>query len=190
MALPTSPMLDLGIDRVASKWGWFVALGILLVIVGSIAISSSVLATAVTVVVFGWLLIVTGVFETFAAFSHREWSGSFLHLLGGAIDIVLGFLFIMRPLQGAEVLTLFLSALFLVGGAFRIGAALSKRLPGWQWGFVNGLITFVLGVLLWTQWPVSGLWFIGFCIGLEMIFRGWFWLMLGFALKSSKPAAA
>ena len=189
-----SPLMLSGLDRVRSKWGWFVALGIALVLVGMIAIGSSVLTTIVTMVIFGWLLIFAGCVESVSAFYMRSWGGFFLHLLGAALDFVLGYLFLAQPVQGAEVLTVFLACLFFVGGVFRIGASLTTQFPGWGWSLFSGAVNVLLGVLLLKQWPYSGLWFIGFCVGLELIFRGWFWIMLGSALKQmprgAEPARA
>jgi uncharacterized membrane protein HdeD (DUF308 family) len=184
-----SPFMLTGLDQVRSKWGWFVALGIALIVVGAIAIGANYLTTLVTMIFLGWLLIFTGVFEAVSAFNVRGWGGFFLHLLGAAIDLVLGYLFLIEPAQGAAVLTLFLACLFFVGGGFRIAASLSTQFPGWEWSIVSGIINVVLGVLLIKQWPYDGLWFIGFCVGLELIFRGWFWVMLGMALKQTPKAA-
>lgn len=182
-----SPLMLTGLDQVRSKWGWFVALGAALILVGMIAIGASVLTTIVTMFVFGWLLIVTGVFETISAFNVRSWSGFFLHLLSAALDLVLGYLFLAEPITGAEVLTVFLACLFFVGGAFRIIASISNQYPGWGWSLFSGAVNVVLGIMLLKGWPYTGLWFIGFCVGLEMIFRGWFWVMLGFAVKQIPP---
>jgi len=186
----TSPFMLTGLNQVRDKWGWFVVLGILMVLTGAIAMGCNVTTTLITMIVIGWMLLFTGVLELISAFSARNWGGLFLHLLGGALDVVLGYLFLAHPLQGAGVLTLFLAAAFFVGGIVRIGAAVSAQYPGWVWGLLSGVINVVLGVLLIRQWPYTGLWFIGFCVALEFIFRGWFWMMLGFSLRSMPKGAA
>jgi uncharacterized membrane protein HdeD (DUF308 family) len=185
--MPT-PCIMAGIERARSQWGWIVALGVLLLIVGAAAISANALTTLVTILFLGWMLIFTGAFELLSAFRVREWGGFFLHLLCASLDLVLGYLFLAEPVKGAMVLTVFLACILFVGGAFRIVASLSTRCPGWIWGLLSGAINVVLGVLLLKQWPYDGLWFIGFCVGLELIFRGWFWIMLGFGLKRSADA--
>lgn len=189
--MPT-PCILAGIERARSNWGWFVFFGILLVIVGAAALSANALTTLVTMIVLGWMLIATGALELFGAFRVRQWGGFFLHLIGAVLDIVLGYLFLAQPVQGAMVLTVFLAVLFFVGGAFRIVASLSTQCPSWGWGLLSGAINMVLGVLLIKQWPYTGFWFIGFCVGLELIFRGWFWMMLGMSLKRlpKSPATA
>jgi len=179
-----------GLDQVRSKWGWFVVLGALLVLVGMVAIGSSVMATILTMFIFGWMLIVTGVVELVSAFYVRKWSGFLLHVMEAALDLVVGYLFLAEPVRGAAILTVFLACLFFVGGVFRIAAALSNRFPGWGWVLFSGAVNVVLGVLLIKQWPYDTLWFIGFCVGLELIFRGWFWMMLGFGMKQLPKATA
>jgi uncharacterized membrane protein HdeD (DUF308 family) len=180
----------IGLDQVRSKWGWFVGLGILLALFGFIAISHNYITTLATMLVLGWLLVVTGAIEAVSAFYVRSWSGFFFNLLEAALDLVVGYLFLVEPERGAAILTIFLACLFFVGGVFRIGAALTHRFPGWPWALFSGVINVVLGILLINQWPFDGVWFIGFCVGLELIFRGWFWMMLGFSLKQLPKTAA
>ena len=77
----------------------------------------------------------------------------------------------------------------IVGGIFRVIAALSHRFPGWEWVLLNGGISLMLGLLIYKQWPQSGLWFIGLYIGIEMIFNGWAWIALAIGIRKL-PAAA
>ena len=69
--------------------------------------------------------------------------------------------------------------LFLVGGMFRIVGALTMRYPHYGWAAVSGIISCILGLLLWAQWPVSAIWFIGFAVGLNLLFMGASWIALG-----------
>jgi uncharacterized membrane protein HdeD (DUF308 family) len=83
-------------------------------------------------------------------------------------------------------------AIFLIfAGIFRIVFALAERFTGWGWVLLNGAVTLLLGLLVYKQWPASGLWVIGLFIGIEMIFNGWAWVMLSFSLKpdTNKPNA-
>src|SRR5262249_39066579 len=104
-------------------------------------------------------------------------------------------LFIRNPLTAALSLTLVLGALFLVEGIFEIIGAIRLRAAHWGWEVLGGAVTAVLGLLLWLQWPVTGLWFIGFSVGISMIFRGWSWVMLSIQARRvvgviGKPSAA
>jgi len=163
--------------------GWFLALGILLIIVGTIAIIYDVAATLLSVLFFGWLLIIVGAFEAVQSFWQAKWGGFFLHLIGGILALVVGYHLVSSPAEGALVITLVMAIYFLVIGVVRSLTALTMRFPNWGWVFLSGIITFILGVLVKQQWPYSGLWVIGLFIGIDMIFSGWSYVMLALAAK-------
>jgi len=167
--------------------GWFIALGVVLILLGLVALAYDVATTIVSVLVFGWLLLIGGVVEVFHAFRIQGWGGTLVHLLSALLAIIAGLIFIRNPVAGALTLTLVLGALFLVEGIFRIFGMTRFGLSGW--GVLGGVITALLGVLLLLHWPVSGLWFIGFAVGVDLIFRGWAWLLLGLGLGKAGPQA-
>ena len=175
------------IEDLQRLWKWFLALGIALVLLGMIALGASVVVTLASVLFFGILFIISGVFQAVQAFRTRHSKGFFLHLLAGVLDLVVGLLLVTHPAVGALTLTLLLAAFFLVGGLFRIVAALSMRFPSWGWALLGGVVSLFLGILLWMEWPESGLWFIGMCIGIDMIFHGWGWVMLALASRAGRP---
>ncbi len=107
-----------------------------------------------------------------------------LHVLNAVLSIVVGLMLIRHPLAGALVMALLLAAYFTVAGIFRIVAALSMRIRGWGWALADGIITLILGILVWAQWPVSGLWIIGLFIGIDLIVVGWSEVMLAVAARS------
>jgi len=78
---------------------------------------------------------------------------------------------------------------FMIAGLFRIVTALLMRYPHWGWVLLNGLITFVLGVLIWRQMPGAALWIIGMFVGIDLIFVGWSWVMLALALRTEPGQA-
>lgn len=166
------------------KWGWFVALGVVLIVLGTVALGTSVVATLVSVLFIGWLLIVGGAMQAAHAFGVRPWSGFFLRLFAGLLTLVVGLLLISNPAAGAVSLTLLIAAFFLVGGLFRISAALTHRLPGRGWALLSGTVTLFLGILIWAEWPVSGLWVIGTFVGIDMLFDGWSLVTLGLAMRN------
>jgi uncharacterized membrane protein HdeD (DUF308 family) len=170
------------------NWFWFVLLGVALIVVGFIALGSLVIASLATAVVIGALLLVGGAAETLGAFWSRGWRGFFLHLLSGVLSIVVGVLFLRAPLDALLALTLLLACLLMVGGIFKIVAALSYRFEGWGWPLVSGVIDLILGVLIWQEWPASGLWVIGLFVGISLVFRGFNWIGLGLALRTQPPA--
>jgi uncharacterized membrane protein HdeD (DUF308 family) len=174
----------LGTDAVRRYWIWFFGLGILQLILGLIALGLSLLATLVSVVLFGWLLVFSGILHIVHAFRVRDWGGFLLGLLVGVLDLVVGGMLVIYPAAGALTLTLVLAAFFIVGGLYQIIEALFLQLPKWWWVLVSGLVSLLLGVLLWTEWPVSALWFIGFCVGIGLIFRGWRWVMVALTART------
>lgn len=170
------------------NWGWLLVLGICLLILGIIAVVDSMLATVVSMIFFGWILVFAGIVEAVQTIRHRGGGHLFLHALNAVLAIVVGALLLWKPLEGAVGLTLLLAMYFCVAGIFRIITALSVRVAGWGWVCLSGVVTLILGILIWIQWPVSGLWVIGLFIGIELIFAGWAQIMTAFAARAL-PAA-
>jgi uncharacterized membrane protein HdeD (DUF308 family) len=161
-----------GMEEIRSSWGWFLALGILLMIIGAVCIVGDVTATFATVLIFGWLLLISGVVALVHAFRTMNWSGFFLYLLSALFRGFTGYLLIRYPLAGAASLTLILASFFVVGGLFRaIGAGMMK-FPRWGWSVFSGLVSLALGISLLAQMPLSSIWFIGFAIGVDLIVDG------------------
>jgi uncharacterized membrane protein HdeD (DUF308 family) len=163
--------------------GWFLALGILLISLGTLAIVYDFMATLISVFFFGWILIFIGAFEAVQAFWQNKWGGLFLHLALGILAMVVGFHLLTSPVASALVLTLLLAVYFMVTGIFRIVASLTLRFPNWGWVFFSGIVSFILGILTKQQWPLSGLWIIGLFIGIDMIFSGCSYVMLSLAAR-------
>jgi len=162
---------------------WFLVRGVILVILGLIAVGRAVSVTLASMYFFGWLLIIGGVVEAVQAFWQRQWGGLIFHLLSGVLYAVVGFMVLGNPAAGATALTLIIALFFLIAGAFRIIVSLTMRFPEWHWLLLNGAITLLLGLLIWKQWPSSALWVIGLFIGIELIFTGSAWVMLSLAAR-------
>lgn len=152
---------------------WLLILGALLIVVGLVAISEAFFATLATVLITGTLLMIGGVVEIVDAFLGRGWRGFWMHLLAGILYVVLGFLMVLHPAPAVAIFTLMLAAFFFVGGLSRILIALIERFYGWGWILLNGVITFILGILIWRGWPETALWVIGTFVGIDMLFAGW-----------------
>jgi len=165
------------------NWGWFLALGIVQIIAGSLAVGFVFSATLASVVTLGVLLLIAGGAQTAAAVLARDWDGFFLFLLLGFLYGVAGLLTLQHPLLAAEGLTLMLAALFLLVGLFRIAVALVYHLPSWGWVLFNGVVTVLLGLAIWRQWPESGLWVLGMLVGIELIVNGVTWSVLAVGVR-------
>jgi uncharacterized membrane protein HdeD (DUF308 family) len=170
--------------EIVNNWGWFLAFGLALALLGVLAIVRSVAATVVSMLFFGWLLLFAAGIEVVQAIMVGKWAGLFQHWLSAALFGVLGALIIWRPVVTAEILTLLIGAFFLVAGAFQLITPFVISLPEWGWHALNGLITFVLGILILAQWPVSGLWVIGLFLGIELVFYGAAWVAVALRLRA------
>jgi uncharacterized membrane protein HdeD (DUF308 family) len=178
-----------GLDALRGNWFWFVLLGIALIVLGFVALGSVVIASLATALAIGMLMLLGGIAETVGAFWCRGWSGFFLHLLSGLLSIVVGVLFLRAPVDALLALTLLLACFLMVGGTFKIVAALSYRFGAWGWSLASGIIDLILGVLIWQEWPASALWVIGLFLGINLVFRGINWIALGLALRAlPRPA--
>jgi uncharacterized membrane protein HdeD (DUF308 family) len=176
--------LDIRIPaELVRNWGWFLAFGIGLVLLGVLAIARSVAATVASMLFFGWLLLIAAGIEIVQAIMVGKWAGLFQHWLGAVLFGVLGAMMVWRPVATAEVLTLLIGALFLVAGLFKLITPFVVSLPDWGWHALSGIVTLVLGILILAQWPVSGLWVIGLFVGIELIFYGGAWIALALGLR-------
>ena len=180
-AAPTSEELA----RLRHAWWLFLALGVVSVIVGLLAISSTFIATMASVLVFGWLLLIEGVSEVIHAVMVRNWRGFALHLLAAVLYLLVGLFMLEDPIRAAEVITLLFAAAFLVGGLLRVIFALVERFPGWPWVLLTGVVDLFLGVFIWNRWPDSSLWVIGLFVGIDLLVHGWSNVILALALRTS-----
>ena len=181
----TTNALLLEADSIRHRWGWLLVLGISMVILGTIALFITPAATLGTVLVLGWLLVVSGIVEAIHSFSVRRWSGIFLHLIGGILGVLVGLLVVTHPVAGALAWTLLFASFFTVIGLFRLVAAIRLKFPNWGWAAFDGAVTLLLGLLLWIDWPGSGIWFLGFAVGISLLLRGWSYIMFAIAIRSS-----
>ncbi len=172
------------------RWPWLLALGLFMILVGAFALTSAIAATVASVVFIGSLLIIAGIAHVALALSSRGWRGRGLYLLSGVLAIVTGFVLVARPGIGAEVLTLVVGLLFLVGGSMRIVSAVADRFPSWGWSLASGILAAVLGLLVIASWPLSGTWFLGMYLGFDFIFSGVTWVALSLALRRLATPAA
>jgi uncharacterized membrane protein HdeD (DUF308 family) len=172
-----------GLHGLRRYWGWFLAIGIIMLVLGSAAIIYTLVAEIIFIVVFGWLLLFDGIFQGVIAVWTRDWSGFFIHLLASLLSIIAGLLMVTRPNLAITLFTLVLAMYFLVGGMFRIVAPLAMKFPSWGWSLVVGLTDLFLGAFIWAEWPSDAQWVVGVFIGIGLIFRGWSNVMFGLAVK-------
>jgi uncharacterized membrane protein HdeD (DUF308 family) len=140
--------------------------------------------------VFGVLLLLAAVGQFAGAFQSQGWGGRLCAVLCAALYLFAGVVLIERPLLGAAGYTLFLTMLFFAVGVVRIAAGVGSRFSGWGWAAVSGGVSILLAVLIWQDLPGSALWVIGTFVGIDLIFAGWSWVMLGMAARRLPTLAA
>jgi uncharacterized membrane protein HdeD (DUF308 family) len=176
------------LHHLRDRWWWFLALGVLLVACGTVAIIFPIVATVYVALLLGLLFLISGVATIVGAFWAGKWSGLLMQLLVGILYVVSGFVITENPIAGAGAITLFLSAAFIVLGIFRAAAALVVQFPQWGWALLNGVVTFLAGIIIFRNYPEDVFWVLGLLVGLEMLFNGWTWIMLSLALRSMPEA--
>lgn len=180
--LSSSPLLE-GLQALRGNWSWFLALGVVLIVLGIMALGAPLVMTLTTVMLFGVFLVVGGGAEILSSFWARQWSGFFLHIFSGVLHGVVGVIMIDRPDLTAAGFTLMLAVFLMVGGLVRIIVAVVHRFPQWGWVLLNGIVTLLLGILIWRNWPEASFWVIGTFVGVDLVFNGWSWVMLAVAAR-------
>lgn len=166
-----------------TKWPKFLTIGIVLLLLGILAIAFSGFTTVVTVEVLGIFLILGGIFLLANGSQARGWAGVSLSIFLGLLYLVVGGICVFRPLVGAEVITILLAAFFFVGGLFRMVSSLMYRREHWGLVFFNGLVTFILGILIIAEWPIAALWVIGLFVGIDLVLTGISWIYLSLTAR-------
>ncbi|WP_306818914.1 HdeD family acid-resistance protein [Archangium lipolyticum] len=156
----------------ASLWGGPFLMGLLVALVGVVALGAVVLTSVLSVIFYGAMLVVAGIFEVVHAFRVRKTGPFLLFLLGGILSIVVGAVVLARPGVGLVALTLLLAGYFFASGLFRSITSISDRYAGWGWDFAYGIVSVVLGAIIFAQMPASSLWALGVVVGVEILVRG------------------
>jgi uncharacterized membrane protein HdeD (DUF308 family) len=172
------------VEPLRAKWGWIVALGAVYLIAGFVALGSVLLATVVSVLLVGVMMIIAGVAEVINAFEVRGWGKFLLWLLLGILYIIAGLVTFRNPLLAAALLTLILGVTLVASGIMRIILAFGvQRETPWIWVLLSGVVTLLLGALILARWPVSSLYILGLFLGIDLIFAGAGWVGLGLSLR-------
>jgi uncharacterized membrane protein HdeD (DUF308 family) len=161
-----------GIEEVGKSWGWLVVLGMLLMVLGIVCVGTARTATTVSILTFGWVLVLSGLVWFVGAFQARSWGGVFVYTLNAIIRGATGYALLRRPDAGAIAVTMLLAVLLVVGGTFRAAAASMIQFPGWGWTVLSGAVAIILGLTLLTDWATASTFFVGLAIGVDLILDG------------------
>ncbi|NCF26067.1 MAG: HdeD family acid-resistance protein [Gammaproteobacteria bacterium] len=182
-------VVDLDMKVVRDRWGWFMALGILLIVLGMIAIGGPLASGVAVSLLIGWLLVISGVAHGIHAFQSSGWRGGLVQILCGLLYLGVGVMMIRNPITGLLALTVTVLVYFVVSGIFKIILAIRvEHLPQRGWVTVSGIMSLVLAIYIGSQFPTSALWVIGMLFGIEMIFSGWSFVMIAQAARSGQKS--
>ena len=170
-----------------SHWGWFVALGVVLLVLGFIAFGHLVIATVASVFYLGALMVIGAVAQIIHAFRVKRWGGFFFWLLSGLLYGAAGVLAFYNPALVAAALTLVLAVALIASGILRVWSGFRLRPePGWGWLLASGVITTLAGIVVAIGWPVNTLWLLGLVLAIDLTFQGVGAIAFGLALKGQR----
>lgn len=173
-----------GAGAVKKATGWYIAIAGLFIVLGMLAIAEPFVAGLAVTVLVGWLLVIGAVAHFIHAFKGHGAKHPILHMLVGLVYLIGGGYFLTHTIMGANTLTLLLGTLFLVEGAAELMAYFRLRgAGGAAWMLCNGVVTVLLGGLVWLHWPSSTVWVIGTIVGVNLLVTGISRLMLGLTAR-------
>ena len=146
-------------DAFGAHWRLMMFQGVIIIVLGALAVAAPVIATITIDIFIGWLFLISGVLGLLALFSAHDIPAFLWGLITAALSVVLGVLLIWRPIEGAVSLSFVLAAFFVVEGIFQIATSLAYRelIPGtWGWMLASGVSDLVLVAVIFYGWPESG----------------------------------
>lgn len=184
---PVPERLAQALNELGARWGWFVALGIVLLVLGFIGFIYVVAATLVSVIFIGVLMLIGGIGQLIHAWRVKQLAGFLFWTASGLLYAGAGVLALVNPLAGAAVMTLLLGATLIAVGALRLWIWFNNRgQRGWQWLALSGVITLATGILVAALWPGNSMWLLGLILSIDLLFQGWSALLLGLALRQKR----
>jgi uncharacterized membrane protein HdeD (DUF308 family) len=179
------------LDGIKKNAGLAVITGIILLICGVFALGSPLVAGVSVTIMVGTLLIIGGISQCFLAFQAGAFGKGLLIFLMGALTAVAGIYLLGQPVAGLATITIFLAAYFIVTGIFELIAAIQIRpAEGWGWMLFSGIVTLLLGIMIWRQFPLSGAWAIGTLFGIKLMMSGMSLIFIGRSVRGAAKGAA
>lgn len=174
------------IHQLHSKWGWLVALGLLLTVFGVAALANLFLATVASIYYIGAMMLVAGAIHLVHAFQVRGWTDSLMWGVSALFYTAAGFLAFANPGLTAAVFTLIMAVALTIAGLFRIWVGFKMRpMKGAGWIMLAGAITALAGLVIAAGWPVNSLWILGLFLAIDLLMQGFALFSLGLAAKNA-----
>lgn len=169
---------------VKESLGWSIALSVLMIVAGILAIVVPPVAGITVAILVAWLLIFSGGAHLVFAWHTRTTGGLVWELLLGIVYMLVGLYILIHPVAGLVSLTLALAIYLLAEGILEFVLSFRLRpMPGRGWLLFDGIITLILAIMIWTTWPSNTEWVIGTLVGISMLFSGTTRLMLSLAAR-------
>lgn len=168
---------------------WFIAVAVLFILLGLFAIAEPWTAGLGVTLLVGWLLMVGAVAHFISAFKGHGARHVILQVVVGLVYLIGGLYFLTHTIMGVSTLTLLLSIVILAEGVLEVVAYFRLRnMHGASWLLLNGVVTLLLGGMIWFHWPSSSIWAIGTLVGVNLLMTGISRLMLGLAARKLASA--
>jgi uncharacterized membrane protein HdeD (DUF308 family) len=172
----------------SSGGGWVIAEGVVLLIIGIVAVFSPFATAAAAAILFPFYLVIKGVLEIIAAFRARTAGRAFWDVAFGIVALIAGIALFARPAISGLTLAVLLIAYFVVDGVVRIVVSLAQRGQAWGWVLGSGIIDLVLAAYLITQPATVTLFVLGFLLGISIVAAGAALIAAGTAERSHVPS--
>ena len=165
--------------------------GMVLIVLGIVAITAPTFTAEVFVIIIGGLLLVTGLVQFVGGLREKSWYNKLMPMVLGVITMLCGIAFLGRPWLGMAILTMILAVFFFVEGFWKIVASFSYRSSkGWLAMFASGALAIVLGLIICWQWPLSSLWAIGVLVGIDLLMTGASMVVISITMRRMQKAMA
>lgn len=178
-------------DALGAHWKLLLFQGVVLIVLGVLAVAVPGVATVAVDIFIGWLFLISGIVGLVAMFSERNIPAFLWSLVTAALSAAAGVLLIWKPVEGALTLTLVLTAFFVVEGVFQIVTSIAYRevmAGSWGWMLASGIADLALAAIIMLGWPATGIWTLGLLVGINLITSGWAIAMMAFAGRSVAKA--
>ena len=187
MAEQNESLVEQAAVEVRKNWGWLMFMGVLLLILGIVGMGMVGMLTIASIYYFGFLAVAGGVFLLIDAFKAEGWKSKIWEILIALLYVAAGVVMITNPGASAVWFTFFIAAFLLASGIFRIiiGFQIRSEVKGWGLTVFGGVASIVLAVMIFNQWPYSGLWVIGLFLAIEMIMQGTSMITIAMAARAS-----
>jgi len=175
------------VDRRPERRGWRLGLGIAMVVLGVIALGSTPFVGMISAVLLGLALLTGGGVALIGIFSSESVAETLMMLILAGMLLFTGVALLVDPVRAQVALTTVFGTYLLLSGAARIVIALFNRRGHWGRAILHGVASLFLGVLIFAQWPLSGMVAVGLIVAIELIIVGVSWIVGAQAARDQTP---